>query len=595
MNLDEIRTLIASKAVEFVLATIDIFALIFCTFTGSGKTTSVLNAIDKAALRWIYVGPTHKVIDSNIKRSKLRNFSYVHMEGRERLCVQPELKALAKQGINISSFCEECGFNGNACKYNQQQQDAIRKMPNLAITHAHIQNFLPRFLDIEVGSGTIRDNYDVIIIDENPITCFLKEKTLLRREVGYLRDCLTMSRMDPLLIRIVELLYSEDLDYDTLRTLPIDTLNPMMVNTRFSNAIADLYQRGDIEEIPVNIFPFIFEIYNRMMHSPLDQMIYYRQGILNLTYFRPNALDLGLRIIGLDGTANEAVWHHMLDRDDFEIFNIDYQYVNAYQLNGGHYPIMSWRRKNSTIPETLCSLVDKIAETKTRKVLFVGTKAVNRKAKRLLKSKNIEFAVYYNLRSRNEFYEKSDTIILGVEPNPPQEKIICCVTLSHWDESIWRRIFREEEMLQAIGRLRQNIDTLEDGTVREKMEVFILPSTGVIESEIKWEGLHYSTLLPEAQVLSKTNLVDMLDNVGHYDKKFLHENIILTACPISMSRFMVDYGVKRRLAEKYFKYMVKHGLIRRWKKQYEITERGRSKLTIEEKHTRGLVERALTQ
>ena len=596
INLHEIRQLIADKGIDFVIR--GTVALIFCTFTGSGKTTSILNAIDAAGYRWLYCAPSHDIIEENLKRSGLRKFNYLHLEGRDRVCLREDMKLLASRGINISSFCEDCGFRDNACTYIRKQAEARTKKPNIAITHAHIQQWLPRFLNTPDGLDTIRDFYDIVIIDENPIKCFIHEKTVTRRDVGFFRDCLIESRQNPEIVNLVEMMYRDTLDYDQIRTINLSQLNAIGQNKNISRGIANLYQSGQIDHIPPNITPFLFEIFARINDSSLEHMMYYREGFLNLSYFKPDALDLRLKIIGLDGTANRPVWEHMLDTDAFEIFNIDYQYKNAYQLDGGRYPITSWRMKGSTIPARLCTFIDNIASKKKRHVLFVGTKAVNKIAAKLLTAKNIDYAVYYNLRSKNEFYKKCDTVVLGVEPNPPQEKINACVSLSGWEESIWRRIFREEEMLQAIGRLRQNIIIIEiDGSetiIRERMEVYILPSTGVGDDPKVIDKIHYSNLLPEATVLSKSNLTDMLDGVGGFQTKLLYENLILACCPTTIKEFTDTHNIGRRTTEKYFRYMIRHELIKRMKKKYDITGKGRNKLLIEEKEDRGIVKRCFS-
>ncbi len=587
LNLQEVREIIGEEAVDFVLT--EMYGLIFCTFTGSGKTTSVLNSIDAAGLRWIYVAPNHKVITQNLERSELRNFNYLHMRGREKCCMRQDLKEFIRNGIRISSFCEDCGFRVETCEYYRNIRDAHINLPNLAITHSHIQSWLPNFLDKEVAEEYVRDEYDVLIIDENPIKCFMHEKSVTRREVSMFRDFCVMAQMNPLIIHTANLLIADPLDYEAL--LRVDfTMNQYITNKYFSDKVAEFFTRGDMDEVPINILPFLFEIFARKNINPIEQMIYYRSGYLNLSYFKPDALNLGLKIIGLDGTADERVWTSMLGSDDYILRRIDYEYSNAYQLTGGRYPITSWRKKNSNVPARICALVDLIAKNKKRNVLCIGTKYVNAKAAKMITARNVEFATYYALRSLNEFYKTCDTIILMCEPNPPQEKILSCVTLSGWSEEIWRRIFREEEMLQAIGRLRQNILTYKE-IIREKMEVYILPSTGIDKLS------DTPSLMHEAVPLSMNVLSYHLKVYGGVDNIMLPRQVVLNDLPISLDAIIKKYHdvFKPSLLKKTFGQLLREGLINKpRKKVYSITEQGLKKLNIKAKEARGLIDRGFS-
>jgi hypothetical protein len=581
MKLDQIRKTIAKEVIDFIRNPTRT-CLVLKTFTGSGKTTTTLQAIDSEGMRWIYAAPTHDIIDENIKFSSHRSFDFLHLKSRDKCCLNNDYKHLAGKGLDISFYCSKCGFfKEKMCEYDENNKNAYSKVPNLAITHAHIQNFLPNFLESNNSNRTIRGQYDVIIVDENPIKCFINETSVDYNAMSYFRECLVRFDMNKVFIKAAELLLEHELDYEKLMRISMSQINFDRENKRFSFRIGEAYINDELNEIPVNLIPFLYEIFSRKTANSIKHMIYLYKGKINLAYFNSTALNLGMKIIALDGTADKSVWEHMLNNNNIEIFPIDYQYENAYQLNDHRYPISSWKKGDVTA-KNLCALIDKIAEKKRRKVLIVGTKYVHFKASKFLQTKNHEFATYYNLRSRNSYWKHCDTVILACEPNPPQEKINRCVALSGWNENIWRRIFREEEMLQAIGRLRQNIPKTEDGEEREKLEVYILPWTGVTG--------YCSYLLKEANVLSKDNLLYMLECGDFFKERLLYENIILSECPTNPTKIRDKYHYSYEKTKRYFLFLEREGYITKIRSGlYDITERGLAKLSPKTKETKGII------
>ena len=69
LTIQKIRELIADLSVRFVNeCSINRLRInqIISTFPGSGKTTSVMEAIDKAGYTWMYFAPFHDVIQENL-------------------------------------------------------------------------------------------------------------------------------------------------------------------------------------------------------------------------------------------------------------------------------------------------------------------------------------------------------------------------------------------------------------------------------------------------------------------------------------------------------------------------------------------------
>lgn len=555
--------------------------LVVRSFMGSGKTTSVMKILDSNYYRIIYTAPSHDIIEENITNSTFRNYSFLHLKGRDKVCTRKsELDVYIKSGFDLRFFCKQCGFRYTTCSYEHDIQKAYRETPNLALSHAHIQSFLPDFLETGIGDHKIRDNYDLLIIDENPIKCFINELSLSRSEVFHIRDILLrMNNTDyePLLELVTELTL-DILDYDRILSVDITEIKLIPFLERYITVVNDMNERGELETLPNGrFFNFIFEILtSRNVRRNIQHMIYYRDRYLNLSYFNRDALELGLRIMALDGTANKIVWDRLL-KTDVEIFRIDDTYTKAFQLTGGRYPISSWKKFGSTAPVRLSSIIDDISKTRKRDVIVCGTKFVCKMALQLMKTKNHMFANYYNLRSKNSFWKQCDTVILACEPNPPQEKINACVTLSGWPENVWRIIYREEEMLQAIGRIRQNIEEDPMKNKREDRIVIILPSTGVDKSR------NMSILLPEAELVTVKQLLGIFNS---QDFTTL-EHRILTLMPTNISKCCISLNMKKSLIHRIFIHCVRKGYIEETKRgQYKLTSSGFGRLPQAEKEAR---------
>ena len=104
--------------------------------------------------------------------------------------------------------------------------------------------------------------------------------------------------------------------------------------------------------------------------------------------------------------------------------------------------------------------------------------------------------MYYNLRSRNEYYEDCDTCIITHEPNIPPLQMDIMKNVVGWDAELLRELMTRSEIKQAIGRIRQNIKKTPHGRKRKLVEVYILP--GTMKSKQK--------IIPEAKLIPYTSM-----------------------------------------------------------------------------------------
>jgi len=567
-------------------------------FTGIGKTTNIMKSLDENNLRWIYIAPTHQVIEENIDRSNWHNYEYLHLLGKEKCCLRQEIKEIISTGIDISFICEECPYFKNLCKYDELYKKAYRDLPNIGIVHAHIDTFLHKFLDTPHDGHYIADYYDVIIIDENPIKCLLKEVSINSAQLYHLIQVLETIKSNKeeiqVIINLLKLLLYTPKKYPEIVRTPLNDFKKYEICKWISKHIYDAKEKSMIEKIPrMDIVPFLFDLFDNMDTSKITKMIYrLAPTVLCLSFFKRNNLLFNNRVICLDGTANRTVWEHMLGGSnvDFECF--DYEYKKVIQFNKHRYPITSWKISDVSA-KYICGIIDSISARKKRDVLLVGTKDVNKKAVSFLKNKNYQYAVYYNLRSLNSYWKKCDTVILLCEPNPPQDKINSCVGLSNWTESVWRLIFVQEEMLQAIGRIRANIDKLKDGSLREEVEVIIFPNTGLREAGYveqttmsmqnkKVDLMKVPSLLPEARVMSVDEY--LAGNTNNLSEMTV---TIIQDCPLTEIGIKEKYNIGINKVHYYIDYLTANGLIIKRKDIYYATRKGINLLSPEEKNRRG--------
>jgi len=550
--------------------------LVMRVFTGGGKTTITLLEMDED-YRIIYAAPKHENIKENITDSQFRIYDFLQLESRARVCTNPEAKMMFKQNYDLQSMCKGCK-DRNVCKYEKNMRRAYKDRPNLAITHGHLNTWLPNFLNREIDGEIIGDDYDVLIIDENPIKTFMTTFMVKKVDLFTIESIARQAKCDDDLMYFLELILQKPIDYDKLEAVVLNEKKKSSNIKRFSKKAYNLYKDGIITKIPPNILNHIYKISSYVSTKDIKKMVVGLPYSVKLSYFNPETIGkLNIKkIIGLDGTASEEVWQKMLGVKP-NIMKAWNNYSHAYQLKEWRYPISSWIRYKktkfpNTVPTKLCSIIDKIAEKKKRNVLVVCTKKIKKVIEKLTTSKNIEYAHYYALRGINNYYKTCDTVILAHEPNPPQTEMETYVELSGWDSKIWRKVFREEEMQQAIGRVRENLDEYIKGKKRETREVYILPNTGVSGFESK--------LLADAEVLTRNELLRKLDSKGSFTAFRSANTIILDSLPCTITKLVKLTGASKGKLNKHLLYLEKKGLIRK-------TGRGKYETTTKGKTTRG--------
>ena len=566
MKIKDVRNYISDACLEHVKRGTG--NLIFNTFTGSGKTTTVLKTIyeDSDGLNWMYFAPYHKVIEENLELSKVIDFQgFIHLESRAKLCLSLDrYKPLAEQGINITPFCENfCALKETRCLYYENLR-SLREMPTcIAAVHAHIPTLMQRLFYERWERRPYFSYYDVIVIDEFPSNSLYNQISINKYNITYAGDILQMVNINSDESRVLTLLLNElyrgmetgSVNYARIYNMieQYRGLNFDEFKQSYDERILDLITRGRIQSPPKDIIYFLIEFWNNRPNIPqLRWMIkkterdQWHNGNLYLTVSNIRFFQsLPVKVVALDGTANLDTWRSVLGNDS-ESISFDIAYKNIYQMLGARNPISTIVRKGlfTSSGDKLYDILLSICRSKESGVIVCASKRVQRILRAKLKKdeiKNVEYASFYNLRSRNSYYENCDTCVIFHEPNIPPFQSEIIKNVLGWDEAIIIKLHREDEMRQGIGRLRQNIPTSPKGRKRGIREIFIFPSTSNKKIVPEVEYMLYQDMLGYARGGKKRvffgRLKDLIKNHSPMPKTTLAKVLGLSSQKIT---FLLD-------------------------------------------------------
>lgn len=519
-------------------------ALLISRYPGSGKTTNTVEMLAELGVNFIYVAPTHEIIMDNIQFTANYNNSVElrrsieameHFRARRRVCCREDLVRLAIPveqggvGMPIKPFCSNCP-DRNSCEYYLTRWSIESSdHPSWAGVHSHIATYLHNFLcDEEVGAFT---DYDVLVIEENPIKSLLQQEFLsiedlkkLERALGLFEDTRGNNEQTQFLYDLFDGFYQINTgrDMDERRAVSMLGLARRWRDYDWkefqeawdSHLVMEVMTHNRItpENVPKYVFPLFNDIF---METNMELIRYhikskrpwgYSNPVIQLNFFHRNALKyndtvpLPMKVIGLDGTANVEIWQRILGREVHVERGTPYIYDNVNQLKTHVYPQSSWitsSRELRSTGENLLELAKLIVSNKKPgKVLLIGTKKVTNIVKKKMRSHGLDkycvFANYYALRSKN--FLDCDTVILLMTPAVPPDQVDVCVELSNWPRDIWERNFREDEMIQAACRIRPNLKEVKDlfgkNRQREECEIFVFSGIPIFGNDVR-EGGHF--------------------------------------------------------------------------------------------------------
>jgi len=583
-DLQKIRETIANRCVNHIDECHSenlVMYLVIGSFPGSGKTSTVMMTIDRVGYTWLYLSPTHFVIKENLEWSKLRDYYFVHLKGKDQdgMCLAPEYIEMLKKGINITPFCEtRCPFRRDGCPYYELREQIESYPQSWAGVHAHIPTYLQTFLYQTFYKDTqMFKLYDVLILDEFPMQDLYNQEIVQREDIRYLRKIIKrMPETDEkcFVVDFLSFLLDYDIDYSRLAGL-IMTRRNLDLSTfvkEYDTTLLRLIGNKEIAKIPENILYSIMKIYNdNPLVKKLKWMIYeikedywVQKGIYlttsNTQYFK----NIKIPIVCLDATADIKAWNTLLN-DNCRYEKIDMEYKNIYQLSGGNYPVSSWvdtfdNEKLSSTGERLCDLIIEICKRKENAALVCSNKRIKKLIRSYLKKnykgKNYKFAIFYSLRGKNEFYENCDTCIVAHEPNIPEFQLDILENVIGWDRKLLKELMTDSEIKQAIGRIRQNILLTPTGRIREKIEIFVFPGGKSEDDKIVEEA----EIIPY-EFIYKGDLVSLGDKIKEIIKR--------SKSPISKTKLydvLSTYKISRITVDKELVKLYKNKYITNYKR-----------------------------
>jgi len=502
---------------------------------GSGKTWNTIKTIEDRGDTWIYLAPFHTVIDENLRFSTLRNYNYIHLKSRAKLCLILEYKRIAKYGIDIRPICEtSCPLKDTTCPYYETKRKLFREACSWAGVHHHLKDFIGDFFHCFLDRTPIWKFYDVMIIDENPINVLFENEYADSEEIAGLRDIIrrlnithvhTNAVIEFLDFLITSFVGREQINYQNCLA-HFQAVNWKSFYDDYQAMLVDelRVEHITLQEVPREFIKTFGVLQTKINENTIQYMIvkknasaYTRKKFHFMGFDNHSLLECPIKMIGLDGTANPTIWESITGKRA-SILERRYVYNNIYQLRGrsnARYPLSSWVREGeiTVTGKRLCQIIDQICRNKPNgKVLIACTKPLQPFLARELTEKNKVFCNYYYIRSRNEFYETCDTIVLTCEPNIQRFQIECFAHLSDWDEDVWRQVFTQEEMIQTVGRIREDIGITISGRIRNPREIYILPYTPM-DNKAYTRIEATPSLYPEARVMDFEELLMFVKGV----------------------------------------------------------------------------------
>jgi hypothetical protein len=509
-------------------------ALILDAYPGAGKTTNILAELWRLDMPFIYLAPDHDVIHENLTFHALEDYigGFQHIMGRKHLCmVEQRRRDAFEYGMPIKPFCRSCEHREDgSCEYYQRRWSIEgRSPPSWAGVHAHITTYLPTYLFGDEDREGHLDDYDILVIEENPIKSLMRSESLTRNDLVFLERELNLytfsndEQRDVLLMLIDHLIskLGKTIDHGLIWRNFVDMWRNhdwLDFMEEFDAHIVMRIMNEGLQRAPRHVMQVLDSIFTTTTQERLPYHITssIRDGIprVSFNYFYGNALEgIPLHIVGLDGTANTTIWSRIL-RKDVHPIRITYSYENVYQLSEGNYPVSSWIYKNAlrSTGKSLFNLVKLILGTRNGTTLLIGSKRLQKHIVPLLEmeglDKKVEYAVYYNLRSKNFTY--CDTVILLMKPSPPRHQLEIYTRLSGWDEEVWSAHYVDDEMLQALARVRSNMKEVKDAfgrdRIRDRVEIFVFSKHHIFTDEMVRPGSYWYSKKHEIEYFLKTGI-----------------------------------------------------------------------------------------
>ena len=471
------------------------------TYAGSGKTFNVWNSIKKFRPIFAYFAPRHVVIsqmhDLDHEMDVPHLFSKNHFDGDKPLCKylqdHPKEAWLVRKGRMVASiFCNTCGHNRVVSKDDgtgELEYDCsimtthnLIKQPHVSWTgvHAHIGAFLPIHL-ADIG----RKKYSLIILDENPFRSMYQKTSLRSRDLTDLEEFFEEDKVYPLVHNLKMRLVNETSNVD---------LKGFNFETFLSNHKDRIFEMDGSSFIPrYNDVMLIGRLADKIVSgkSVEDNIMVlnvFRDKIMKLAWYNRDMLnDVELPILALDATGSDNLWKTLAPSYDVTtLIRGEWENKRVVHLKGsGDYYLKTWQacdkygdnHPNFKMLRRICAIAE-------GDVIVCCSKRIRSIIQEHVRNfDNLKFAIFMSLTSDNSLWRNARVVVIAGRPTipPPERKFMLGVT--NFSSEVMDYIHIESEVVQGIGRVRQNIpeaDVMKNNLRKHKIKrdainIIVLP------------------------------------------------------------------------------------------------------------------------
>jgi len=438
------------------------------SFAGSGKSTITFRELMNSDSLFIYLVNNHDVAKEQIEKNPVLN-DITHIESRNRLCIVEEYKNLNKKyKINIKHFCKECPHN-SYCEYYERMRDIQDNRQSWVGVHHHLGGLANSYVE--------KNDVDAVVIDEYFIESLYKETQIHYRNVLDTTGLLTQMVISP----------ERDLILNILQQFSFGIQNDIVDNRSVYKKIINYYTYEgsnsklklfveEYEKFQIEIYEtthtafrnvvsnLIYSIINIYKHykpfSDPDYLKYINlvyqiienektRKHLSIAYFDLEALDLPCKVIILDATTPANFYQYVFNKKIKTIKNDIEINSKIYQLKTAKFVMKTLDNPKSF--DKLAELVKLIVEKHNEEVLCVSRIKYKKRIKEI--NPNLISTDHYPLKASNK-YEHLNNVILFGTPESRRDVLKRKAALLNYDEDKYHYVLRENEMLQALHRIR---------------------------------------------------------------------------------------------------------------------------------------------
>lgn len=431
-------------------------------YPGSGKSYTIWRLLmDTPGVVFFYLSPRHGVIESMCDMDRIPHLyskSYIP-RGGDPLCrylATHRRAAMATERAVLPPgfFCPGCTFS-DTCNLLETSRAVLEPGQSWTGVHHHMFTYLDKHLEK-------RRDYTVAVIDENPFNAMLSHCNLSIRNIRSLR--VFMEGEFPAFDGVLSALASH-LGGDGLEIPPVDDWDPVAFDRRYREKLMAAFQEGRAWYPRYNQVKMVMKLAGHpgMAGRMVRVMVAGDKLVARVSWFHRNAINkIRVPLICLDGSGSHDTWKWLAsDYVIRKVIDEKWRHQNVIQLKGaGNFYLGTWRACGRSHPNF--EMIRRVCGLSRKKVIICCSKSIQSIIENHLKDvRNMSFANFYALTSDNSLWREASTLIVAWKPSKPPDVMRAIQETCGMSDEILEYMETYGEIVQGIGRLRQNIDVVE--------------------------------------------------------------------------------------------------------------------------------------